>query len=75
MPLDDVALRRKREVECYVQCVTLKELEAEEAAGRVSPFLRELLDCPDCGDPYHLCQCDEEDSLFDADELGIDPEY
>jgi len=57
--------------------VTLKELEAETAAGNVSPLLRDLLDCPDCAEPYHLCECDDEfeDDSFDADELGLDPEY
>lgn len=31
------------------------------------------LECPDCGESP--CECDEdEDALFDADELGLDPE-
>lgn len=70
MPHDDIS-RRQRELECYLKCVTLPEMENEVSRGRVSEDLRDILDCPECGMPYHLCTCDED---FTADELGIDPE-
>lgn len=70
----DTVARRARELRCYAECVVLGELDDAQRKGKVSAELREILDCQDCGEPYHLCACDDFDSLFDADELGIDPE-
>lgn len=31
--------------------------------------------CENCDLPIEFCECFDDDDLFDADELGLDPEY